>query len=720
MAQIITSNNGWGGGWVWVYTYKWSVNTYADLPSTGLKVWDVYNVVTEHTTAPKFPAWANLAWTGTEWDVLWWTFDLSEYQKKLTAWSNIQISDENVISSTDTTYTEWTWIDISEQNEISVEWSIVSWAAAWATAVQPWDLSGYQTTANMVTSLTSADDDHYPTALAVANAISWGWSWDVLWPASSTDWDIVLFDWATGKLIKDSWVWLSSKQDTLTAWANISITSNTISANPHLYIITESDLTKTTTATKWVAPYNTDYYYTNIKIAESSWVKREEWAQYIFLWNSISASSSYRNVRFQIWDNWTYIPFMVAAWTIATWSTYIKKAMVRPYIYSTRYEAGWALHLLQDDNTTYSAMTVDEWKTATATSTRSMRSDSLKKIIKYHSVDDTAYAASWDWETDIAPSKNAVYDKISAMDTTISWKADSSSLGTAATKNTWTSSWNVPVLDANWKLDTTILPALAITDTFTVSTTSDLTWLSSAEKWDVAIVTTDSETYILSADPYSTAANWKKLATPTDTVTSVNSKTWAVTLNADDISDSTTTNKFVTATDKSTWSWKQDALSTQTAYTSKWTSTAVPTITTNTLGQVTWITETNIAFPVTSVNWSTWAVSVSEFNPWWTATTGYVVKKTADGYEWAAESWAVTSVNGNTWAVTVSEFSPSNAGSTDQVLTKTAWGYEWANASGWIENDTTGTTTTVTKIRAGSEAEYALITPVSTTIYYVF
>lgn len=45
----------------------------------------------------------------------------------------------------------------------------------------------------------------------------WAWwgggTWDVSWPASSTDWDIVLFDWTTGKLIKDSWVNLSSKLD---------------------------------------------------------------------------------------------------------------------------------------------------------------------------------------------------------------------------------------------------------------------------------------------------------------------------------------------------------------------------------------------------------------------------------------------------------------------------------------------------------------------------
>lgn len=45
-------------------------------------------------------------------------------------------------------------------------------------------------------------------------------------------------------------------------------------------------------------------------------------------------------------------------------------------------------------------------------------------------VDDTAYGASWDWVATIAPSKNAVYDKISAMDTTISWKADATDINT--------------------------------------------------------------------------------------------------------------------------------------------------------------------------------------------------------------------------------------------------------------------------------------------------
>lgn len=31
------------------------------------------------------------------------------------------------------------------------------------------------------------------------------WAWDVTWPASSTDWNVAVFDWCTWKAIKDSW-----------------------------------------------------------------------------------------------------------------------------------------------------------------------------------------------------------------------------------------------------------------------------------------------------------------------------------------------------------------------------------------------------------------------------------------------------------------------------------------------------------------------------------
>ena len=56
-----------------VYKYKWSVASYSNLPSTWLTAWDVYNV--EDT-------WMNYAWTGSAWDALGASVDLSNYLAK--------------------------------------------------------------------------------------------------------------------------------------------------------------------------------------------------------------------------------------------------------------------------------------------------------------------------------------------------------------------------------------------------------------------------------------------------------------------------------------------------------------------------------------------------------------------------------------------------------------------------------------------------------------
>lgn len=61
-----------------VYKYKGSVSTYALLPSTDLAVGDVYNVETADATNG-IKAGDNVAWTGTAWDVLAGTVDLSGY-----------------------------------------------------------------------------------------------------------------------------------------------------------------------------------------------------------------------------------------------------------------------------------------------------------------------------------------------------------------------------------------------------------------------------------------------------------------------------------------------------------------------------------------------------------------------------------------------------------------------------------------------------------------
>ena len=107
-------------------------------------------------------------------------------------------------------------------------------------------------------------------------------------------------------------------------------------------------------------------------------------------------------------------------------------------------------------------------------------------------------------------------------------------LGTAATCNTGTASGNVPVLDSSGKLNTAVLPALAITDTYVVATQAAMLALT-AQKGDVAVRTDQNKSYILKTEPATTLANWQEILTPTSLVASVCGKTGVVTLVATDV-----------------------------------------------------------------------------------------------------------------------------------------------------------------------------------------
>ncbi len=111
---------------------------------------------------------------------------------------------------------------------------------------------------------------------------------------------------------------------------------------------------------------------------------------------------------------------------------------------------------------------------------------------------------------------------------------DIGGLGTAASKDTGTTSGTIPVLGANGKLNTSVLPALAISDTFVVATQAAMLALT-AEVGDIAIRTDLNKSFILKADGASTLANWQELLTPTDAVTSVAGKTGVVTLTKSDV-----------------------------------------------------------------------------------------------------------------------------------------------------------------------------------------
>lgn len=108
------------------------------------------------------------------------------------------------------------------------------------------------------------------------------------------------------------------------------------------------------------------------------------------------------------------------------------------------------------------------------------------------------------------------------------------SLGTASKCDTGTSEGNIPIINSEGKIDNSILPPLAITDTFTAENLEQMIVLN-AQKGDICIRTDEIKTYILQNEPATEISNWLELATPTDLVQSVNGKAGVVTLNHGDV-----------------------------------------------------------------------------------------------------------------------------------------------------------------------------------------
>lgn len=147
--------------------------------------------------------------------------------------------------------------------------------------------------------------------------------------------------------------------------------------------------------------------------------------------------------------------------------------------------------------------------------------------------------------------------------------SDKPSLGSAASKNVGASSGQVPLIGSNGKLDPTIMPALAISDTFVVNSQSAMLGLS-AEIGDICVRTDLSKSFILKQSPASTLSNWQELLTPVDKVSSVNGMTGAVSINKSHVGLSNVDNiqqatkaefnshngdavKHITAAERSTW-----------------------------------------------------------------------------------------------------------------------------------------------------------------------
>lgn len=112
-------------------------------------------------------------------------------------------------------------------------------------------------------------------------------------------------------------------------------------------------------------------------------------------------------------------------------------------------------------------------------------------------------------------------------------------LGDAALKNVGTAVGNVVVVAADGKINSSLLPAIAVTDVFEAASQAAMLALTTAEQGDICVRSDVNKSYILKQAPYSTLANWVELKTPTDVVLSVNGQTGAITLTTSNIAEGT-------------------------------------------------------------------------------------------------------------------------------------------------------------------------------------
>lgn len=113
-------------------------------------------------------------------------------------------------------------------------------------------------------------------------------------------------------------------------------------------------------------------------------------------------------------------------------------------------------------------------------------------------------------------------------------------LGTAAAKNVGIGNGNIPVLDVNGKLPDSVIPAIAITETFVVANEQEMLALK-AQTGDIAIRNDVNKSYILKGTNPAQLDNWVVLKTPDQKVTSVNGQTGAVTIPTPGVLDTTST-----------------------------------------------------------------------------------------------------------------------------------------------------------------------------------
>lgn len=306
---------------------KWSVADYDHLPSTDLTVWDVYNVVAAHTTAPKFIAWSDVVWNGTGWEALWWNVNVID---NLTS-----TSTTDALSANQWRILEWKIEDLQALGKFLSLWDCETWLPISFPKAIPYSYSTW----DYFLVETVWTTNYRPTGSSytwTASATLETWEVEV--------WDLYIYDGTTwllqlnhGKTVSFANLTgqpsdntalatdLGNKQDTLVSWTNIkTINWNSILGSWDI-VTPNTEYASATSSAAWLVKLASDTVQTESAQAVSSTASRTYWVQVNSSWQAVvnvprtDHTYTVNNATISITQAWTAMwDFTTNQWTAET------------------------------------------------------------------------------------------------------------------------------------------------------------------------------------------------------------------------------------------------------------------------------------------------------------------------------------------------------------------------------------------------------------------
>lgn len=450
--------------------------------------WYITDAYHDSTKQDKLIAWANIQiaadWktiSATDTTYVAWDFDIKDLadstglraewswkQDELIAWTNIQIAaDWKTISATDTKYTAWVNVSISNNNVISAtdskaEWWNISWTLSDQTDLNTalgWKQDTLIAWANIQIAsdgkTISATDTTYTagpwidiTNWVISNTQTSAEWWNITWTLSDqTDLQTAL------DAKQDDMVILSygnsTWNDFITAYNKNWVVYCRASSNSNPATWSQTRLAFMAYVNNETSPTEVEFqYYRSRSNHDSAANQLDE----VYVYKLVPANGwtwtvTQRNTAAKA-TAWTWINLTYGSgnMTIAnTWVTSINSQTwdvtltipTVPTNVSDFVNDAW--YITANDLPTIDASMSDSSTNAVQNNVIKNYVDTQVQEATSGAVSDTAYWTSWNWITGIAPSKNAVYDKISAMDTTIAWKQNT--ISDLSTIRSWAALW---------------------------------------------------------------------------------------------------------------------------------------------------------------------------------------------------------------------------------------------------------------------------------------